>query len=992
MGLFTRLFKETPEVKVPSLGVEYGDTGTTMYNGMISGEEYNSELTGTSKYTQYDKMRKGDATVSASLKVIKLPLRAARWFVNPAGDDPVQLEQAKFVEHNIKEAMELTWDDFLREALLMLDYGVFVFEKVFGYVEYQGKTYIGFKKFAPRHPRTINAWKMKDGKRDGITQVTNSKGTIEIPIEKLLIFTNEKEGDNWEGISILRSAYKSWFFKDTFEQIDAMAFERQGLGVPYVKLPTGYKDTDRAKAIEIAKNLRANEKAYVVYPEGYEVGFLDMKGKNTRDPKSSIEYHNRQIVLNVLAQFLMLGSGGGGGSYALSEDQSDFFYDSLQAIANNIKDVVNKYAIKQICDINWPGTKEYPTLEVDEIGVIDKQAFASAINTLVGANLIKPDDDILKHIRKEMDLPDEAELDEDDEETNRLITELELLSVDVVGEGQEMNVDPEMASAMSEEYDKDIRQFNEALKDELMFKAPVSEETKKNISQGLKDYWASKGHSAEIETIEKTGNAISDAKRRIDELKVVVESYKTKASGIKDKKVKNAFNKSVKSKIDEIKAMIKAGRDGIKAEKAKQKEAKDTVKKSIKERKAELRKTRMEKRIEKDQLRIEKLQDQLDQTDDKDKRESVRERIEEVRELIKSRKEDLEEMNNSLFNEESQKKNLRMLSESFKPYRAYTFAEKKVNFGNLKKEMDAKEAEFQRLLSKALTEEKSALLKKFEKAIKEKNYLALQNISLSYTGKYQGEIYEKMKELYNFGENTAASEMKVKPPKMPKEEIQRLKAQSTIIAADHELRVMTKTKIAAIDNISKGTEVKKAIGRVSKVMDTTIKDLSQKTASILASGSINDGRRLTQKTYKNDIHGLQRSELLDNKTCNFCMSLDGRVFHVDDEFTNENQFHTNCRGIWVEILKDEKELPSIDGAPQSILDRYDSINDFQQLKMPKITKDSVASDFVKEEYEKEISNRESKIAKYEKDGTYPNRVEIHKKAVKDMQKMLNNLE
>jgi len=689
----------------------------------------------------------------------------------------------------------------------------------------------------------------------------------------------------------------------------------------------------------------------------------------------------------------MLGAGGGSGSYALSEDQSDFFYDSLQAIANNIKDVVNKYAIKQICDINWPGTKEYPTLEVDEIGVVDKQAFATAINTLVGANLIKPDEDILKHIRKEMDLPDEAEQDEDDEETDRLINELELLSIDVVGEGQpDSSADPEMASAMSEEYDKDMRQFNEALQDELMFKTPVSEDAKKNISQGLKDYWASKGHSAEVETIEKTGNAISDAKRRIDELKTVVEGYKTKAAGIKDKKAKKAFNKSVKAKIDEIKGMIKAGRDGIKAEKAKQKEDKDTVKKSIKERKAALRKTRMEKRIEKDQLRIEKLQDQLDKTDDKDKRESVRERIEEVREIMKSRKEDLEEMDNALFNDEGQKKNLRMLSESFKPYRAYTFAEKKVNFGNLNKEMDIKEAEFQRLLSKALTEEKSALLKKFEKAIKEKNYLALQNISLAYTGKYQSEIYEKMKELYNFGENTAASEMKVKPPKMPKEEIQRLKAQSTIIAADHELRVMTKTKIAAIDNMSKGTEIKKAVGRVGKVMDATIKDLSQKTASILVSGSINDGRRLTQNTYKDDVHGLQRSELLDERTCNFCMSLDGRVFHVDDPFTNENQFHSNCRGIWVEIMKDEKELPNITGAPQSILDRYDSINDFQQLKMPKITKDSVASDFVKEEYEKEISNRETKIAKYEKDGTYPNRVEIHKKAIKDMQKMLDNLE
>jgi len=988
MALFG-LFKETPE-KAPALNSELGDTGTTIYNGMISGEEYNSDLSGTSKYSVYDKMRKGDATVAASLKVIKLPLRSANWYVKPAGEDALQIEQAKFIEYNLKEAMSTTWDDFIREALLMLDYGVFVFEKVFGYVEYEGKQYIGWKKFASRHPRTVQSWKMIAAQKDGITQVTNSKGSVEIPIEKLLIFTNEKEGDNWEGISILRSAYKSWFFKDVFEQIDAMAFERQGLGVPYCKLPSGYTPKDKTDAVEIVKNLRANEKAYVVYPEGYEIGFMDMGANKVRDPKSSIEYHNRQIVLNVLAQFLMLGAGGSSGSYSLSEDQSDFFYDSLQAIAKNIKDVVNKYAIQQLCDINWPGTKEYPTLEVDEIGAIDKVKFATAINTLVGANIIKLNTNDEKYIRKEMDLPDEPEKDEDDNETENLLTELELLSVDVAGEG-EPEQPAEIKQTMSEEDDEDIRQFNEALKDEMMFKAPVSVDTKQKISQALKDYWASKGHSADVTQIENSGNSIADAKRRIDELKSVVENFRTKSALIKDTKTKKAFNKSVKDKIAEIQKMIKAGKEGIKAEKDRQKGAKDNINAPIKERKAALRKSRLEKRVEKDQLRIEKLEKQYDSTDSPSKRKEIKDRIQEVKDMMADRKERLAEMDNTLFNDQGQKKNLHLLSETFKPYREYTFAEKKVNFGNLKKEFEKKEAEFEALLSKALKEEQKGLLKKFERAIKDKDYLAIQDISLSYTGKYKDQIFEKMKELYNFGKNTVAAEIKVTPPQSPKEEMDRLKVQAGLIVEDHETRIMTKAKIETINSISKGTEPKKAIGRVEKVMAAAIKEVSKNTASIIASGSINGGRRLTQMTHKNDIHALQRSELLDDRTCNFCMSLDGRTFSVDDPFTGEDQFHSNCRGIWVEIMKDESELPEITGAPNSLLDRYDSINDFKQLKMPKLTKDSVASDFVKTEYVKEIANRENKIKKYEKDGNYPNRIEIHKKAIKDMQKVIDNL-
>lgn len=782
MGLFDRLFKETPKVTAPSLDNELGDTGTTMYNGMISGEEYNADLSGTSKYTVYDKMRKGDATVAASLKVLKLPLRSANWYVKPAGEEKIQQEQAEFIEHNLKEAMTNTWDDFLREALLMLDYGVFVFEKVFTYVDFNGKTYIGWKKFASRHPRTIQAWKIKDGKDDGIKQITTSKGTVEIPIDKLLIFTNEKEGDNWEGISILRSAYKSWFFKDIFEQIDAMAFERQGLGVPYCKLPAGYKDTDRTAAVEIVKNIRANEKAYVVYPEGYEVGFMDMGAGKVRDPKSSIEYHNRQIVLNVLAQFLMLGAAGSTGSYALSEDQSDFFYDSLQAVAKNIKDIVNKYAIQQLVDINWPGTKEYPTLEVDEIGSVDKVSFANSINSLVGANVINPDKELEEYVRKELDLPEAAEEDE------------------------------------------------QALEDE----------------------------------------------KKAEEAQKIAEQKK-----IEDAKV----------------------------------EASERIK----------------------------------------------------------------------------KKNSYALSESFKPYRDLTFAEKKVNFVNIKKELDEKEMSFSEILSKSFDEDRANLLKQFSQAIKDKDYLKIQDIKLSTKSKYRDEMLNKMKQLYNYGKNTASAEMNFPTPASPEEDMNRLMTQATIISEDHENRALVKAKIKAIEFISKNAPAKKAMKDIERIMDESIDGLGQQTASIVAASSFNQGRRFAQKENLPAIYAFQRSELLDEVTCDFCLSMDGRTVDPNSDWIDEDEFHSNCRGIWVEVMNDEEELPEIEGVPKVIEDRYEGTNDFKQLKAPKVDKDSPAADLIKEEYAAEIKVRQKKIEEYEKTNTYPDRIAAHKKKIATMKKILKKL-
>ena len=95
----------------------------------------------------------------------------------------------------------------------------------------------------------------------------------------------------------------------------------------------------------------------------------------------------------------------------------------------------------------------------------------------------------------------------------------------------------------------------------------------------------------------------------------------------------------------------------------------------------ELRKTRLSKRIDRDMLRIERLQDQLDKTDKPREQKIIKDRLADVKDLLVERKQDLKDLEAS---ESGQKKNLRQLSDEFKPWRKYTAAEKKVNFGNIK--------------------------------------------------------------------------------------------------------------------------------------------------------------------------------------------------------------------------------------------------------------------------------------------------------------------
>jgi hypothetical protein len=71
--------------------------------------------------------------------------------------------------------------------------------------------------------------------------------------------------------------------------------------------------------------------------------------------------------------------------------------------------------------------------------------------------------------------------------------------------------------------------------------------------------------------------------------------------------------------------------------------------------------------------------------------------------------------------------------------------------------------------------------------------------------------------------------------------------------------------------------------------------------------------------------------------------LDGRVVEKDDPFAQPTAYHSNYRGIWAVILKDEEESPNIGGIPQSLRDRVgDTVNDLSQPKRPITRKNTPA--------------------------------------------------
>jgi hypothetical protein len=381
---------------------ELGATGSSVFSGLLYEDEYNRDLQGEQAIKTYDRMRRSDGQVKAGLLACKLPLLVARWDIEPASDSEEDMAIAGIVRDDMLNGMRDTWDDFLRQALLMLDFGHMPFEKVW---ELRDERWT-WRKMGPRLPASIQEWHIKtDGELDFLRQsASNGEAfrTVDIPADKLLVFTYEKEGSNYRGISLLRAAYKHWYYKNNLYAIDGMAAERHGLGLAAFTYPDTATTAQKDAIKNIGERLHAHERAYIAHPDSIKFDLKGVQGQ-LHDIMRSIDHHDLQIVRSILAQFMNLGAKSTG-SYALSQDQSQFFLMALQSVGRNVCNTINRHAIREMVDYNW-NVDKYPKLTVSGLDSPDMMGYAQAIASLVTAGAITSDLETENELRRMVKLP-----------------------------------------------------------------------------------------------------------------------------------------------------------------------------------------------------------------------------------------------------------------------------------------------------------------------------------------------------------------------------------------------------------------------------------------------------------------------------------------------------------------------------------------------------------------------------------------------------------
>lgn len=336
----------------------------------------------------YKKMMQ-DAEIRAAFNLIKFSTLSRDWKIIHSEDEEKSEEIVKYLRYTF-DHMDGRLDGGLSSLLLALPYGFSVCEIVYKIIEegeFSGK--IGIKRLKGLDSEYIKFKCDKYGNLKQVLQESSSFGTkaIKLPIDRLIIYTNEKEFGNYYGTSRLRSIYKNWFIKDVITKFWNIALERFGMPMLIGKVPSA-KDLNAMR--DILQNAQA--KSSIAATEGWDISTLETGiGRSSGgDYKSCLDYHNSQIVKGLLVPGSM--SDAGGGSFAKAKVGFSLFQLMLKSLEVDLCGIVEQYLMKPLIIYNYGEQEEYPQFVFEPLTKAEFLELAKVFSLLVRNGVVGADE------------------------------------------------------------------------------------------------------------------------------------------------------------------------------------------------------------------------------------------------------------------------------------------------------------------------------------------------------------------------------------------------------------------------------------------------------------------------------------------------------------------------------------------------------------------------------------------------------------------------
>ena len=415
---------------------EIGASGLRVYGGRIY-EEWLPELTGDRGRKVLREMSEQDPVIGGILFAIEMLVRQTEWTFAPKDDSDEAKLAADFAQECLND-LQPHWPDTLSEILTMLPYGWSWFEVVYKYrngpqddpnlTSSFDDGLVGWKTWAPRSQDTLLQWELDEqGRVKAFTQSPPPKyDKRTIPVSKSLHFRTKSRKDNPEGVSVLRSAYRPWYFKKHIEQIEGIGIERDLAGLPVMWVPpdllSGNATTEQKQLLgelqKIVTNIRRDEQEGVIMPLAYDDAGRDMYklqlistgGSRQFDTDKIITRYDQRIAMTMMADFVLLGHEQVG-SFALSDNKTALFATALGAWLDSIATTITRFELPRLFKMNGMDVNLVPKLSHSDIENADLGKLGTYLQSLASAGMtVFPNPAIEKHLLTQAGIPVPEEL------------------------------------------------------------------------------------------------------------------------------------------------------------------------------------------------------------------------------------------------------------------------------------------------------------------------------------------------------------------------------------------------------------------------------------------------------------------------------------------------------------------------------------------------------------------------------------------------------
>lgn len=391
-------------------------------DGITTPDDYVRELADPVRRMEMFEEMGNDDAVHTAIDARRQEINAANWQLSTEDETPLGTEILEFVEDNVYPLL----DDLLRWlGGGALQYGFSAIEPVYqwadrppaaalakGKVQRATKSGAGRRiylaKLAHIRPRAVTSFLIAEetGDLEALRQevFTGTKFLRrDIPAEKVLLWTYNRQGDDFWGVPPTRHCYKGWKFKTQIERLNLLHIDKFGVGTPVAEEGEGWSTAERDRLAAYLESWRSGANNYILHPMGGKISIVSDEGKSTMSALEWVKYYNLAVAKTYLTQATELGSTETG-ARALGESFFDQLGGIVQADCEELAALINNQLIVPLVRYNFGEQDAYPTFAPSQ-RVKAGAGIATMMKQMIDAGIVhvRPEDEMF--VRDLLELP-----------------------------------------------------------------------------------------------------------------------------------------------------------------------------------------------------------------------------------------------------------------------------------------------------------------------------------------------------------------------------------------------------------------------------------------------------------------------------------------------------------------------------------------------------------------------------------------------------------